>query len=776
MFNKNKLLLIAFIFASVNILAQSCDLTIKGSVFDQEPNTPLPYVNIYIQELAQGTNTDEEGNFLFRDICPGHYHLTFSHIGCEGKRIHLDLISDTIITIQLPHTESALGTVIIEGKREIIVNQPNLSVSRKAIEDNSNENLAGLLRNEAGVNLLKNGSGISKPVVHGLYGNRLIILNNGIAQSGQQWGNDHSPEIDPFASDKITVLKGTSAIEYGGGNLGSVILVEPKPIEREPHLHGQVNYAFETNGRGHNLNARLQKYSPFLAWRMNGTLKKYGDRKSPNYFLNNTGIEEANLAIQLEKSWNDKLFGEFYISSFNTQLGVMRGSHIGNLTDLELALTKDIPFFTEPDFSYQLDAPQQKVSHHLAKLKSKYYVKENQVLEIIVAGQKNDRKEFDIRRGDRSDIPALSLSQFSFNTELKYIQDFENNWKLKVGNQNIATDNVNNPETGILPLIPDYFSWKSGLFSTLSKKIKKTNFDFGIRYDYELQNVATISNSIPREILRYQNQFHNISGLLAIKFDISKAQSISLNTGYTMRNPAINELYSSGLHQGVSGIEEGDLNLVGEKAFKNTLEYKWTPSPNFSFNTLLYQQNFAGYIYLNPQDEIRLTIRGAFPVFKYEQTNAKIYGLDVATQFTLAQSFFGILKYSFLKGDDLQNNRPLVFMPPNSLFASLIYRAKKPIKLFQNMKMVDSEIEINNNFVLKQTNLLPEQDFVSPPPSYNLLGLKFSTNIISPSYKIRCFVKADNLLNVQYRDYLNRQRYFADDLGISVTFGINYKF
>ncbi len=777
MFNNRYFLLLVFFLFSFRVSAQSCDLTIKGSVFDEVPNTPLSYVNIFIQELAQGTTTDEEGNFLFSDICPGHYHLTFSHIGCEGERIHLDLSTDTIIAIRLTHTPSSLGAVTIEGKREPNLNQPSLSVNRKEIEDNTNKNLAGLLQNEAGVNLLKNGSGISKPIVHGLYGNRLTILNNGVAQSGQQWGNDHSPEIDPFASDKLTVLKGTSAIEYGGGNLGSVILVEPKSIEREPHLHGQVNYAYETNGRGHNLNTRFQKYSPLLSWRITGTLKKYGDRKSPNYFLNNTGSTEANLAIQLEKSWADKLFAEFYASTFNTQLGVLRGAHIGNLTDLEQAFTREVPFFTEPDFSYQLDAPRQKVSHHLAKLKAKYYFKENQMLEVMLAGQINDRKEFDIRRNDRSDIPALSLSQFSFNGELKYTHNFDSKWKLKIGNQHITTDNVNNPETGISPLIPNYFSWKNGWYSTLSKKVKKMNFNFGIRYDYELQNVSAISKSIPRESIRYQNKFHNISGLMAIKFDVSEVQSISLNTGYAVRNPAINELYSAGLHQGVSGIEEGDINLVSEKGFKNTLEYKWTPRPNFSFNALFYHQNFEDYIFLNPQDQIRLTIRGAFPVFEYEQTDAEIYGMDVSVQFTAGQSLFGVLKYSYLRGNDTQNNRPLVFMPSNSLFGSLIYRAKKPIKIFKKIKLVDSEFELNNNLVFRQNNFLPNQDFdPSPPPTYNLLGLKFSTNMISSNYKIRYFVKADNILNVAYRDYLNRQRYFSDDLGWSMTLGINYKF
>ena len=72
--------------------------------------------------------------------------------------------------------------------------------------------------------------------------------------------------------------------------------------------------------------------------------------------------------------------------------------------------------------------------------------------------------------------------------------------------------------------------------------------------------------------IRYENKFHNISALLAVKFNISKAQSIGWNTGYATRNPAVNELYSNGLHQGVSGIEEGDINMLTEKALKRILD------------------------------------------------------------------------------------------------------------------------------------------------------------------------------------------------------------
>ena len=784
MFNKLYLFLSFLILYCSSTLGQDCKFSIKGSSLDESTKLPLSFVNVYVQEISNGTTSDINGVFTIDNICPGEYHLIFSHIGCDPKIILIDLKKDTTLSIQMPHT--VLGTVVIEGELTSNIDfQSSSSLSRTTIENNSNKSLGGLIENESGVNLMKNGSGISKPIVHGLYGNRLKVINNDIIQSGQDWGNGHAPEIDPLTADKITIIKGASAIEYGGGNLGSVVLLEQKKIGKEPHLHGQINYAYESNGRGNNLNLRLEKYSKRIAWRINGTIKKYGDKKSSTYFLNNTGYQEANFALSLQKSWKEKLFFDIYSSTFNTRLGILRGSQVGNITALNNALNAEIPDKTDSLFSYDLDAPKQEINHHLAKLKLKYFFNENNTITFLVAGQLNHRKEFDVRRAGRSDIPSLDLLQYTYNSEFKYTHSFKNSWEFKVGNQNIVTNNTNDPNTGILPLIPDYNNWKNGLFTTLSRKKKKANFKIGFRYDTEQQKVAQISNDLPRKIIRYENNFHNTSGLSSIKFDMSSKQSLTINSGYSQRNPGINELYSFGLHQGVSGLEEGTLDLKKEKALKNTLEYIWHPSSNFSINTLIYHQSFNGFINLIPKqkenangelvNEIRTTIRGAFPVFKYEQTDANIYGFDISSQFSIGNSIFGLIKYSFLKGQDIKNKIPLIYMPPNSIFGSLKYQINKSKRLNKG-KFKNTEIEINNRFVFEQKNILINQDFVSPPSSYNLFGLNFSTNLILPKYKIRFFTKVNNLFNVKYRDYLNRQRYFANDLGLSVIIGLNFKF
>ncbi|MBT5163934.1 MAG: TonB-dependent receptor, partial [Lentimicrobiaceae bacterium] len=127
-------------------------------------------------------------------------------------------------------------------------------------------------------------------------------------------------------------------------------------------------------------------------------------------------------------------------------------------------------------------------------------------------------------------------------------------------------------------------------------------------------------------------------------------------------------------------------------------------------------------------------------------------------------------KYSCLNGHDLSNDIPLVYMPPNNLYADFSYYIPKFGK-FQNI-----EFQINSRLVFEQKNILPSQDFLAPPESYYLIGLKASAEKQLSKLRLNMYVRVENLLNETYRDYLNRQRYFADDLGFNLIVGINISF
>jgi len=220
----------------------------------------------------------------------------------------------------------------------------------------------------------------------------------------------------------------------------------------------------------------------------------------------------------------------------------------------------------------------------------------------------------------------------------------------------------------------------------------------------------------------------------------------------------------------VSGIEEGDILLRKEISIKHTLSIKGDFNQKLFLEGLFYHQNIEDYIFLSPQDEIRLTIRGAFPVFKYEQTDARLVGFDAAATYLFSKKLNILAKYSYLKGQDVSKSEPLVFMPPNNIYSAINYQVPKLGEL-QNV-----EFQLNSRFVFEQKNILDTQDFVAPPDSYFLLGLKASAEKQLSKMRLKLFIRTENTLNQTYRDYLNRQRYFADDLGFNLILGMNVVF
>ena len=747
--------------------AQNCNLSLKGVVLDEHTEQPLEFTNVYIEELERGAIADSNGSFSIYGLCKGEYHIKLSHIGCNGIRLFLNLTRDTFLNLTLHHHSEFTNEVGVHGKRENRSSSLSSTITKEDVADKGDKSLAEIVEDIQGVSVLKTGAGVSKPVIHGMYGNRVTVVNNGIRQGGQQWGNDHAPEIDPFVANHIAVVKGASALEYSSNALGGVVLIESSEIKKEPHLHGSIHSILQSNGRGITFNSQVEKYSKSIAWRATGTYKRNGDLQTPEYFLTNTGKEEKNLALQLEKevkNWKSTL----YYSYVNAKMGILRGAHIGNLTDLKTALEREEPFFTSDEFSYDIDAPKQEVQHHLFKLETQKKLINKNRIKLTYALQWNDRKEFDVRRGNRSDLPALSMQKSTNFGKATYELSVAKKVKLKLGALGELQNNVNNPETGILPLIPNYSSLQPGGFLVLKRTRKKFYSEVGVRYDYKVFDIKAITETIPRAIENVNLSFHNINFMAGANYDIRKKMKINLSLGYVERAPEINELFSNGLHQGVSGIEEGDRNVQSEKSHKALVSYEVQIKNKLFFQALGYYQWIKDFIYLQPQDSFRLTIRGAYPLYLYRQTDAILYGSDYLLTYEPKENVRLVVKYSHIKGENLKDDLPLINLPSNNLNVVIKYSIKD-IKRWK-----DNTVKLSYKYFFEQEEELGEQDYVAPPPAYALLNFNAGTTLYLKKASLKLGLEVENLTNEKYNDYLDRQRYYAYSVGrnIKVKLGL----
>ncbi len=757
-------------FLSQLAFSQNCKINISGYVGDQFAKNPLELATIFVEETAKGAVVDTKGFFRLENLCAGNYHLRISHVSCESQRVFLKISQDTVISVFLAHHEEFLQEVAVSGEK---IESPNTrtqnTIGLEQLQRESGKNLAQILENITGVNTIKTGSGIAKPIIHGLYGNRIAILNNGLVQAGQQWGNDHAPEIDPHTAQKITVVKGAEAIEYGGNTLGGAVLVEPSSISTDPDVHGSLHYVFNTNGLGHTFAGKIEKSGGFVDWRLILSGKMMGDRKTPDYFLTNTGSKELNGAVTLAKNIG-KLKMQLYYSLFNTEMGILRGAHIGNLTDLQTAIGQEKPFFTNDHFSYQINPPRQVVQHHLLKISAKYLLDNQALINFIYGGQLNSRQEFDVRRSGRSSIPSLDLTLQSHFADVQYHFFSKQNAELKMGLQGKFNSNRNETGTGILPLIPNYDLWNAAAYFIYKKNTRKWFYETGGRYDFYAIQVSTVSQDLNKKVENLEHFFHNYSVSGGLAYQKNTNFNSKFNIGLTQRSPEVNEMYSFGLHQGVSGIEEGNRNLRAEKSLKAIWTNTYSLQNRFLGELSLYYQHIQDYIFLEPQKEFRLTIRGAFPVFLYKQTNATIAGLDVLLKYEILKNIEWIGKYSMVRGTDTKNAMPLVYMPANQVFSSLSYEFPK------FSKMQDMRFLVHGKYVFRQNYLNENQDLLASPPAYWLFGTLFETKIVRKKIIYHVHFQIDNLLNIRYRDYLNRLRYYANEEGRNLRMGLRMEF
>jgi iron complex outermembrane receptor protein len=173
---------------------------------------------------------------------------------------------------------------------------------------------------------------------------------------------------------------------------------------------------------------------------------------------------------------------------------------------------------------------------------------------------------------------------------------------------------------------------------------------------------------------------------------------------------------------------------------------------------------------------IRQTIRGNFQVWEYRQTQAQMFGIDIQASLSLFDNLSFTHQFSLVKGYDTSNNQPLINMPPPSTQNSLVYTNLKynnlTVSLQSNYVFTQNEFP-NTNFEVTLPDSIQILDISTPPPGYHLLHLKASADISDTIY-IGLYI--NNIYNSSYRNYLNRLRYYADDLGRNITLQLKFNY
>lgn len=770
---------------------------VKGKVIDYHDKVPLVNAKITIGKFTQ--LSDAEGNFTFKSIQKGNHTLIANHPDCDAITEELNVTKDLEITLQLEHHIADIETITLHGTHKNVNSLIVKTLDKTDIDRNSTENLGNILSSISGVGALKTGNNIAKPIIHGLYGSRVPIINNGVKMAEQEWGVEHAPNIDVNQFEHVDVIKGASALKYGSDAIGGVVVLEPAIFKRKDTIQGSVNLAGISNGQGLGLGINLLKtWENGWAIKANGGFKKLGDLKTPNYDLQNTGLQNNSFGFTVQN--NTFLQGiSFDYTITNQEIGIYRGSDLGNLEDFYKALTSDIPIY-QRDFSYSIDNPKQDVQHHIAKFSAFKRFENLGKVSFDYNFQYNHRKEYDVRRGELAQIPSLDLELF---TNQININDFIERqfWSLETGIDLKYQFNYSTPETQARRLVPNYDQYAAGMYSVFKYKLTpNVTAEAGVRYDvtkYEVNKWYDLSdweNLYAENFSQYYVKtegnrvftkpnltFKNFSFNAGIDYQPSKNLDIKLNYAKVGRTPNIAELFADGLHHSAAIIEVGNLGMKNEDGnqFNLNIDGKLNilDGLRVTVNPYLFMtKNFITEIPTGIQN----TIRGVFPVWSYKQINAKMYGLDVDALLKLNDHFEYHGNFSYLNGQDKTNDQPLIMIVPTNFANSLEFKNEKwknfYFKVQQQTFLHQNRFPVYNptiNIFENGIEVEKTLDLSTPPPTYSLFSIQTGFDF---NKHFTAGLNVTNLFETNYKDYLNRMRYFSYEMGRNIIFNVKYNF
>lgn len=771
--------------------------TVEGTVQDFHDKTMLENSVVNIGEFT--TKTDKRGKFSFNKIPAGTYQLIAKHPACDDYTENVKIDKDLHLAITLEHHIGEIETVNLHGNHKTKGSVIMKTLDKTEIERNSTENLGNLLSKISGVTALKTGNNISKPVIHGLYGSRVSILNNGVKMAEQEWGVEHAPNVDVNDFEHIDVVKGASALKYGNEGVGGVVVLEPAVLPKKDTVMGSVRLSGIYNGRGGEIGANVAKvWENQWFVKAGGSYRKTGDQYVPHHTLQNTGMEFNSFNFSFGKHSFLQGFDVSY-SGTNQEFGIYRGAHLASPEDFYNAVNFGQSYYLD-QFTHDIDNPKQEVAHHIAKLSAYRRFADFGKLTFQYSFQLNRRKEYDIRRGELSNIPSMDLRLITHSASLVHLIE-RSDWSLESGISGSFQDNFPNPATKARRLIPDYYRYDAGAFSVFKYRFNsKLNAEAAVRYDFSRydaykyydadkwnDNYADIfpgffvNESGSRILTRPILDYHNFSANFGLDYKPTQNFELKLNLSRADRTPNAAELFSDGLHHSAAVMEEGNLNIKKETVYNVNLSlaghFDVLKGLHIEANPyIMMSDNFVNQI----PTSVLNTNRGVFPVWTYQQIKARIYGLDADAELNILDNLKWKSGFSILKGDDLSNNEPLILMMPAKLRNSIELNLNKPKNFYVSLEnentFKQNRFPIRNlpvTFIKDGVERNEVVDFSSTPAAYTLFNASIGADLFK---NLNFNFRINNLFKTEYREYLNRLRYYMFEPGRNFVVTLKYNF
>ncbi len=731
-----KLLLLILLATAINTQAQ---YTIKGKITDAKSAEALMGVNVLLPELKIGAVSDIDGNYILKNIPLAKVKITFSYTGYKTVTRELDLSKkQNIVNIKMQESVFEMDEVIISTAFNKLQKDNVMKVnhkSAKSMERSGVQNLMDGVSQIPGVSKLSTGTGISKPVIRGLTGNRVLVFNQGVKLENFQSGDAHGMGIEPSGIEGVEVIKGPASLLYGSDALGGVVYLIPEKFAPDNKTKADLKLQLFSNTQGVHTSVGAKTSSD--NWQF---LSRYAYNLNADY-----QIPDKKRAVNSRYQSND------------FKIGI--GNHSKNIkTDLRYNYNRafnGLPSATKNiDVDYKMLDKYQDLTNHNISLKNDFKLSKGSIKTNI--GFTSHQRILKVQKVDKI---GMRLNTFSFDgkyylPKMKYIE-------MIVGTQAMWQNNSN---FGEHYLLPDAEVQNAGIFSTVNYQKSKTVWQAGLRYDYRYISTKQVGDiSSPQYRKSVEKHLNSFTGALGMKTDLAKRIHLRLNLASGFRAPNLAELTSNGVHG--NRVEIGNSSLKNEEniQFDANLEYE---SMHFEFFVNTFYNRINNYIYLEPQ----MQTMNMLPVYAYQQGNAYLYGGEIGMHLHPHPLDWLHINSSFETVTGvLQAGGYLPLIPANQWKNQIRFTNNHPHKYLKKYYLT---FDINRTFTADKVS-----SFETKMPAYTLTNTSFGANFKFNKWVIITNLSVHNILNVKYINHLSvlRDKQILD-MGRNVMLTINVKY
>ena len=747
----------------------------SGKVTDAKTGNPVVAASVYISDIKSGSSTDENGRFLIKNIPQGRHFVEVSHIGYTSIVENIDFTGDVIKDFALSESIIENNAVIVTGVSGATSQKKvpfAVSVMRRQdFFQNSSSNIVESLTKIGGVSTLATGPAISKPVIRGLSYNRVLTINDGVRQEGQQWGDEHGIEVDEASVNKIELLKGPASIIYGSDAMAGVVNIisyVPVPVNT---IKANISGNYQSNNRLTGFNANIGGNKNGFNWNLYTSNKAAADYKNKyDGPVFNSKFNEHNTGgyAGYNGSWG---FSHLLVSSFNLKAGLVEGER-----DTDGHFTKNIAGgiterATNNDFkSTGPLIPYQHIRHFKIATDNNIKLGRNH-LTFNIGYQQNRREEFGNPDDKQERSLFFDLRTITYTAQFHVVEN--KGWKTSVGINGMLQSNANK---GIEQLVPDYHLFDFGIYAYLQKTINRVTLSGGVRFDNRNISAGNLLDGAMIKGNGFKRSFSNGSGSVGLAAQLTDNLNLKFNIARGFRAPSIPELASNGAHEGTTRYEYGNTALKSETSIQLDAGMDYN-AEHISIGLSAFYNSFNNFIFYRKLEaagggDSLVNVNGdLLTAFKFDQTKASLAGFEATVDIhPHPLDWLHILNtFSLVSGqlkDPIEGNKYLPFIPASKLVTE--FKATFS-KLSTNIRNIYLKFEVDNTFSKK--NVFAAYNTETRTSGYTLLNAGVGADFVNKKNQTLFSLgfSAINMGDVAYQNHLSRLKYAEENLATGRT-------